>query len=56
MSDNGPQLVSEDLDLFSRNNGVRHVLSAPSNGAAERTVLILKSAHDCQAERTGSPR
>ncbi|KAM7312980.1 uncharacterized protein ISCGN_002903 [Ixodes scapularis] len=48
VSDNGPQLVSEEFKVFMRNNGVRHVVSAPyhpsTNGLAERFVQTLKSA------------
>ncbi|XP_075534031.1 rho GTPase activating protein at 68F isoform X3 [Dermacentor variabilis] len=48
VSDNGPQLVSEDFKAFMRNVGARHVVSAPyhpsTNGLAERFVQTLKSA------------
>ncbi|XP_042142929.1 uncharacterized protein K02A2.6-like [Ixodes scapularis] len=48
VSDNGPQLVSEEFKVFMRNNGVRHVVGAPyhpsTNGLAERFVQTLKSA------------
>ncbi|XP_040359235.2 uncharacterized protein K02A2.6-like [Ixodes scapularis] len=48
VSDNGPQLVSEEFQVFMKNNGVRHIVSAPyhpsTNGLAERFVQTLKSA------------
>jgi hypothetical protein len=48
VSDNGPQLVSDDMKKFFRNNGIRHSLSPPyhpaTNGAAERCVQTVKSA------------
>ncbi|XP_070397463.1 uncharacterized protein [Dermacentor albipictus] len=48
VSDNGPQLVSEEFKAFMRRLGARHVVSAPyhpsTNGLAERFVQTLKSA------------
>ena len=48
VSDNGPQLVSTEMELFLKNNGIRHSLSPPyhpaSNGAAERCVQTVKNA------------
>ncbi|XP_049269975.1 putative nuclease HARBI1 [Rhipicephalus sanguineus] len=48
VSDNGPQLVSEEFKAFMRDVGARHVVSAPyhlsTNGLAERFVQTLKSA------------
>nr|XP_050045684.1 uncharacterized protein K02A2.6-like [Dermacentor andersoni] len=48
VSDNGPQLVSEEFKAFMRSVGARHVVSAPyhpsTNGLAERFVQTLKSA------------
>ena len=42
VSDNGPQFVSEEFEIFLKENGVRHIRSAPyhpaSNGEAERAV------------------
>ena len=46
VSDNGPQFTSEDFQTFLRNNGIRHITSAPwhpaTNGQAERFVQTLK--------------
>ncbi|XP_021340098.1 uncharacterized protein K02A2.6-like [Mizuhopecten yessoensis] len=46
VSDNGPQFISSEFEMFLRQNGVKHTLVAPyhpaSNGAAERSVQILK--------------
>ena len=48
VSDNGPQFTSEETEVFLSKNGVKHVLVPPyhpaSNGAAERTVQIVKRA------------
>ena len=48
VSDNGPQFVSHDFTNFMKMNGIKHTLSPPyhpaSNGAAERSVQILKQA------------
>lgn len=48
VSDNGPQLISEEMERFLRENGVKHILSAPyhpaTNGAAENSVQTLKNA------------
>ena len=48
MSDNGPQFVSHDFSNFMKMNGIKHTLTPPyhpaSNGAAERSVQILKQA------------
>ena len=48
VSDNGPQFRSEEFSIFVRNNGIRHIFSAPyhpaTNGAAERLVQSFKSA------------
>ena len=45
---NGPQLVSRDFINFTKMNGIEHTLTPPnhpaSNGAAERSVQILKQA------------
>ena len=39
VSDNGPQFVSEEFELFLQHNGIKHIRSAPNhpatNGAAE---------------------
>jgi len=48
VSDNGPQFVSQEFELFCANNGIVHKTSAiykPStNGQAERVVRLLKTA------------
>ncbi|XP_060780909.1 uncharacterized protein K02A2.6-like [Neoarius graeffei] len=48
VSDNGPQLVSEEMSTFLQVNGVQHIKSAPfhsaTNGLAERFVQTLKHA------------
>ena len=46
VSDNGPQFVSEEFEVFLRSNGVKHSRSPPyhpaTNGQAERYVQIFK--------------
>ena len=48
MSDNGPQFIASECVDFLKQNGVKQTLVRPyhpsSNGAAERTVQILKQA------------
>ena len=48
VSDNGPQFVSHEFQLFTRNSGIRHIRSSPyhpaSDGAAERVVQTVKRA------------
>ena len=48
VSDNGPQFTSEDFQMFLKNNGVKHIRSAPyhpaTNGLTERFVQTLKKA------------
>ncbi|XP_033099940.1 uncharacterized protein K02A2.6-like, partial [Anneissia japonica] len=48
VSDNGPQFISSDFAEFMNRNGIIHKRVAPyhpaSNGAAERTVQIVKKA------------
>ncbi len=47
VSDNGPQLVSEEFAAFMRVNRIKHIRSAPyhlaSNGLAERFMQSLKT-------------
>ena len=54
VSDNGPQFISQDFTNFLKQNGVKQTLVPPyhpsSNGAAERTVQILKQALRKHAE------
>ncbi|KAG7503666.1 putative protein K02A2.6 [Solea senegalensis] len=44
VSDNGPQFTSEDFHTFLKNNGIRHITSAPwhpaTNGQAERNATL----------------
>lgn len=48
VSDNGPQLVSEEFRSFMEANGIQHIKSAPyhpaTNGLAERFVQTMKQA------------
>ena len=48
MSDYEPQFVSHEFSNFMKMNGIKHTLTPPyhpaSNGAAERSVQILKQA------------
>lgn len=48
VSDNGPQLVSEEFKKFMEENGIQHIKSAPyhpaTNGLAERFVQTMKQA------------
>jgi len=48
VSDNGPQFVSQEFEMFCMNNGILHKTSAvykpATNGQAERVVRILKTA------------
>ncbi|XP_062588413.1 uncharacterized protein K02A2.6-like [Saccostrea cucullata] len=58
VSDNGPQFVSEEFETFLRENGVRHIRSAPyhpaSNGEAERAVRTFKQSMKNMASETGT--
>ena len=46
VTDNGPSFASEEFREFTRNNGIKHIFSAPyhpsSNGLAERGVQTVK--------------
>jgi len=48
VSDNGPQFVSQEFDLFMKMNGIKHIRTSPyhpvSNGAVERLVQTFKKA------------
>lgn len=48
VSDNGPQLVSEEFRKFMEENGIQHIKSAPyhpaTNGLAERFIQTMKQA------------
>lgn len=48
VSDNGPQLVSEEFEAFVKVNEIQHIRSAPyhlsTNGLAERFVQTMKQA------------
>ena len=48
VSDNGPQLVSEEFRIFMEENGIKHIKSAPyhpaTNRLAERFVKTMKQA------------
>jgi hypothetical protein len=46
VTDNGPQFISSEFKSFLKNNGIKHIFSAPyhpaSNGLAERFVQTFK--------------
>ena len=54
VSDNGPQLVSEEIETFFKRNGINHVTvptySPKSNGLCERFVGTFKSSMKKMAE------
>ncbi|XP_021364454.1 uncharacterized protein K02A2.6-like [Mizuhopecten yessoensis] len=56
VSDNGSCFTSQEFDNFMKENGIRHVRSAPyhpaSNGLAERAVQILKDGLKKQTDGT----
>ena len=59
VSDNGPQLVSEEFKKYLEANGVKHIRCAPyhlaSNGLAEWFVKTFKTSMSV-AEHQGMPR
>ncbi len=46
VTDNGPQFISDEFDLFMKSNGIRHIRSTPyhpsTNGEAERFIQTFK--------------
>lgn len=58
VSDNGPQFTAEEFQLFLKNNGVKHITSAPyhpaTNGLAERFVQMLNRSLTSMKEDPGS--
>ena len=48
VTDNGPQFTSTEFATFTKENGIKHILSSPyhpsSNGQAERFIQTLKCA------------
>eukprot|EP00079_Xenopus_tropicalis_P035743 XP_017949514.1 PREDICTED: uncharacterized protein K02A2.6-like [Xenopus tropicalis] len=48
VSDNGPQFISEEFQLFMKRNGIKHTTSNPyhpaTNGLAERFVQTMKQS------------
>ena len=48
VTDNGPQFISEELVIFVKANGVKHIKSFPyhlaTNGAVERLVQACKKS------------
>ena len=48
VTDNGPQFIAEEFDVFTKRNGIKHVKSAPyhpaSNGLAKRFIQSLKQS------------
>ena len=50
VSDNGTAFTSSEFGIFLRQNGIRHITSAPyhpaTNGLAERAAQILKFAQE----------
>ena len=46
VSDNGPQFIAAEFSVFVKNNGIKHIRSAPyhpaTNGLAERFVQTFK--------------
>ena len=48
VTDNGPQFTAEEFEIFTKQNGIKHVKSAPyhpaSSGLAERFIQSLKQS------------
>ena len=58
VSDNAPNLVSEEMNLFLKSNGVKHITSSPyhpkTNGLAERFVQSFKQATKAAKNDSGT--
>ena len=50
VSDNGPQFISDEFQLFMKSNGIKHIRCSPyhpsSNGLAERMVQTFKKSNE----------
>ena len=48
VTDNGPQFIAEDFEIFTKQNRIKHTRSAPyhpsSNGLAERFIKSMKQS------------
>eukprot|EP00079_Xenopus_tropicalis_P035744 XP_017949515.1 PREDICTED: uncharacterized protein K02A2.6-like [Xenopus tropicalis] len=58
VSDNGPQFISEEFQLFMKRNGIKHTTSNPyhpaTNGLAERFVQTMKQSLRSMINDSGS--
>ena len=58
VSDNAPNLVSEEMNSFLKSNGVKHITSSPyhpkTNGLAERFVQSFKQAMKAAKSDSGT--
>ena len=58
VTDNGPQFISDEFTLFTRQNGIKHFRSSPyhpaTNGLAERFVQSMKTALKAGASDGGT--
>ena len=58
VSDNGPQFKSDEFEVFMKQNGIRHITSAPyhpsTNGLAERFVQTVKNGLKSMVGEEGS--
>ena len=58
VSDNGPQFISDEFQLFMKSNGIKHIRCSPyhpsSNGLAERMVQTFKKAMKASANEATS--